>query len=253
MSKSNLHLNLRRVLAAVLVLVALVLMWKLVGANIKVWLRSLLDHVAGWGVAGMVGFVVVYILAAMFFIPASILTLGAGAVYGVGKGILLVAIGASTGAALSFLVGRHFARRWVEERINQSPVFLAIERAVDEEGWKVVLLARLSPVFPFAFLNYGFGLTQVGFREYLVASVAGIIPATSLYVYIGSLARAGTEHRTRTPLEWVFYIGGLVATLIIAVLITRRARRELARRAPELKKTDPELAATSISSGKPRT
>ena len=98
------------------------------------------------------------------------------------------------------------------------------------EGWRVVALTRLSPVFPFSLLNYAFGLTQVSFRGYLLASWIGMMPGTVMYVYLGSLARLGTGTSQRSPAEWTLYGVGLAATLAVTVLITRIARRALAQR-----------------------
>jgi uncharacterized membrane protein YdjX (TVP38/TMEM64 family) len=91
-------------------------------------------------------------------------------------------------------------------------------------------LTRLSPVFPFALLNYAFGLTRVSLRDYVLASWIGMMPGTVLYVYLGSIARAGAKASERSPAQWILYAAGLVATAAVTVVITRLARRALARR-----------------------
>lgn len=186
--------------------------------------------IASLGPWGPVLFVVAYVLSTVLFIPGSVLTLGAGAVFGVVWGSVYVSIGANLGAAAAFLVGRYFARAWVAKKIAGNATFAAIDGAVATEGWKIVVLTRLSPVFPFTLLNYAFGLTQVRFRDYVLASWIGMVPGTVMYVYIGSLAQAGA--RERSPAEWALYGVGLVATILVTVLITRVARRALAQRAP---------------------
>lgn len=98
------------------------------------------------------------------------------------------------------------------------------------EGWKIVLLTRLSPVFPFTLLNYAFGLTRVSLRDYVLASWIGMMPGTVIYVYLGSLARAGVANHERTPTEWALYGVGLIATVAVTVVVTRIARRALAKR-----------------------
>jgi len=148
--------------------------------------------------------------------------------FGVAWGSVYVSIGATLGATAAFLVGRYFARAWVTAKIEGSEKFAAIDRAVGDEGWKIVGLTRLSPVFPFTLLNYAFGLTRVRLRDYVLASWIGMLPGTVMYVYLGSLARAGAHQRT--PGEWALYALGLAATVAVTVIITRIARRALAKR-----------------------
>ncbi|MDP3073207.1 MAG: TVP38/TMEM64 family protein [Opitutaceae bacterium] len=194
-------------------------------------LRSALDFIQGLGVWGPVIFVALYIVATVLFVPGSALTLGAGALFGVTLGSVLVSIGATLGATAAFLVGRYLARDWVGAKIEGNASFAAIDRAVAAEGWKIVGLTRLSPVFPFSLLNYAFGLTRVSLRDYVLASWIGMMPGTVMYVYLGSLARVAGE-RTRTPGEWALYGVGLLATIVVTVFVTRLARAALAKRAP---------------------
>ncbi len=156
--------------------------------NAQALLRQALDLIAGLGPWGPVMFVLLYIVATVFFLPGSILTLGAGFVFGVIKGAILVSIAATLGATAAFLVGRYLARDWVAKKIEGNVRFKAIDEAVAREGWKIVGLTRLSPVFPFNLLNYAFGLTRVSLRDYFFASWIGMMPGTLMYVYLGSLA-----------------------------------------------------------------
>lgn len=197
--------------------------------DIRTVLHDLLAAVDGLGTWGPMLFVLIYIVATVLFVPGSALTLGAGAVFGVGLGSALVSIGATLGATAAFLVGRYLARDWVAKKIEGRASFAAIDRAVAAEGWKIVGLTRLSPVFPFSLLNYAFGLTRVKLRDYVLASWIGMMPGTVMYVYLGSVARA-TGERHRTPAEWALYGVGLVATLAVTIVITRRARAALAKR-----------------------
>ena len=153
--------------------------------------------------------------------------------FGVIKGSIIVSIAATLGATCAFLVGRHIARDWVSKKIQSNPKFQAIDEAVAREGWKIVGLTRLSPVFPFNLLNYAYGLTRVSLRDYFFASWIGMMPATVMYVYIGSLAgeiaKIG-EGRSRTLAEWALYIVGLIATAAVTVYITRIARAALGKK-----------------------
>ena len=197
-------------------------------------LRSSLDWVSGLGPWGVLIFIAIYILACVFFLPGSILTLGAGVLFGVIKGSIIVSISATLGATCAFLVGRYLARDWVAKKIQTNEKFQAIDEAVAREGWKIVGLTRLSPVFPFNLLNYAYGLTRVSLRDYFFASWIGMMPGTIMYVYIGSLAgevaKLGSEGRTRTSTEWALYIVGLIATIAVTIFITRIARAGLRKK-----------------------
>src|SRR3984957_3419189 len=167
------------------------------------WLTNALDWIRGLGPLAPVAFIAIYIVACVAFLPGSILTIGAGVIFGVVRGSIYVSIAATLGATAAFLVGRYLARDWVSARLEGNAKFKAIDEAVGKEGWKMVILTRLSPVFPFNLLNYAYGLTSVSLRDYFFASWAGMIPGTILYVYIGSLrggpARAAGGGGTRPP------------------------------------------------------
>jgi len=193
-------------------------------------LKSALHWIGKLGPWGPVIFVGIYVVATVFFIPGSVLTLGAGAVFGVGFGSVCVSISATLGATAAFLVGRYLARDVIARKIEKNEKFAAIDRAVADDGWKIVLLTRLSPVFPFTLLNYAFGLTRVKLSHYVLASWLGMIPGTVMYVYLGSLVNVGAGHRQRTTGEWVLYGVGLLATVSVTVFVTRVARRALAKR-----------------------
>ncbi len=202
--------------------------------DIQGLLRRALEWIGDLGPAGAAAFVGIYVVACVLFIPGSILTLGAGAVYGVVRGFLLVSVASTLGATAAFLAGRYLARDWVARRIEGNERFRAIDRAVGREGWKIVGLTRLSPVFPFNLLNYAYGLTRVSLRDYVLASWIGMIPGTVMYVYLGSLAGslatldAGGGGRSRA--QWVLYVVGLAATVAVTVYVTRIARAALAQR-----------------------
>jgi uncharacterized membrane protein YdjX (TVP38/TMEM64 family) len=190
------------------------------------WIREL-------GVWGGVAFVGLYAVAAVAMAPGSILTLAAGAIFGLALGVFWVFIGATLGAALAFLVARYVARGWVEGRIAGSPRFAAVDRAIGRDGRKIVFLLRLSPLFPFNLMNYGLGLTRVRFVDYVVASV-GMLPGTLLYVYYGKVAgdvasaAAGAGAASRGVGYWLVLALGLAATVAVTTVVTRAARRALA-------------------------
>lgn len=190
-----------------------------------------LDWIRGLGALAPVAFVGIYILACVALVPGSILTIGAGVIFGVVRGSIYVSIGATLGATAAFLVGRYLARDWVSAKFEGNSKFKAINEAVGREGWKIVILTRLSPVFPFNLLNYAYGLTRVTLRDYFFASWLGMIPATILYVYIGSLsgdlARAAGGSTQRPPAGWALTAVGFIATVAVVVYATRIGKRAL--------------------------
>lgn len=202
------------------------------GFDPQEWMRSVLQWIDGLDATGALAFIAIYIVATIAFLPGSILTLGAGVLFGVIQGFIYVFVGATLGATLAFWVGRYLARGWVAKKIAGNPKFQAIDEAVGREGLKIVLLTRLSPIFPFNLLNYAFGITQVSSRDYVLGCI-GMIPGTLLYVYLGSLAgslaRIGTTEPPLNPtVQWGIRILGLIATIAVTLYITRVARRALA-------------------------
>src|SRR6266403_1672951 len=193
-------------------------------------LKAALDWIGELGPWGPVIFVGLYVVATVLFVPGSVLTLGAGAVFGVVLGSVCVSISATLGATAAFLAGRYLARDAIARKIAKNEKFAAIDRAVADEGWKIVFLTRLSPVFPFTLLNYAFGLTRVRLSHYVLASWIGMMPGTVMYVYLGSLVNVGVGHRQRTAGEWALYGVGLLATMAVTVFVTRVAKKALAKK-----------------------
>ena len=235
-------LSLRRGLLLAFLLTALIA--AAVGLPVQAWLAETLIWAGQHPHGARALFIVVYVAAAVLVVPGSILTLGAGFLFGLPLGIALVSIGSVLGAAAAFLVGRFFARAWVRERIADLPRFRALDLATHHDGFMIVFLARLSPLFPYNLLNYGLGLTAVRFRDYFLATWIGMLPATVLFVYVGSLAKNLTALlHGDIDAGWatrVLLVIGFVATVALTVLITRRATRTLRDR---LQAEDGQVAA----------
>ena len=220
-------LPLVRIALIVLGLLALLFLGRAAGRYIPQfaqWVHAL-------GVWGPIVFIIGYAVAAVAFVPASLLTLAAGAIFGLTAGVVYVFIAATIGSAAAFLVSRYLARGAVERRLARTTKFAAIDRAVGAQGRKIVFLLRLSPVFPFNLLNYGLGLTQVRFTDYVLASV-GMLPGTVLYVYYGKLAGdvavlAGGAAPAKDAGYYAVLVLGLAATIAVTTVVTRTARRAL--------------------------
>jgi len=203
---------------------------------IRDYLQVFLKWVQELGPWGPVALAAVYVVATVLMVPGSLLTLGAGFCFRLVVGFITVSIGSTVGATAAFLIGRTLARGLVEAKVACNPKFRALDHAVGEQGFKIVLLARLSPVFPFNLLNYALGLTRVRLRDYVLASWLGMMPGTAMYVYFGTLAKELTELGADAGQEQtgrlIFYAVGLIATAAVTVFITRLARAALAQTIP---------------------
>ncbi|HTI51277.1 MAG TPA: TVP38/TMEM64 family protein [Planctomycetaceae bacterium] len=205
-------------------------------------LLGFFDTVQGmpdWGPA-LVG--AAFIPVCLLFLPGSPVTLFGGFAFGgtftgLVRVTAAVSIGSTLGATLAFLIGRYFARGWIERRVAARPRFRAIDEAVGRAGFRIVLLARLSPVFPFNLLNYGFGITGVSLRDYVLGSWIGMLPGTIVYVYLGStmrqLAEVFSGRARQSPAQQGLFYLGLLATLIVVVVIARVARKALQTAIPD--------------------
>ena len=198
---------------------------------IKDYLLQFVEAVRDLGAWGPVVLAAVYVVATVLFVPGSILTLGAGFLWGLLIGIVTISVGSTLGAAAAFGLGRTLLRDVIAAKVSQNERFRRIDAAVGEQGFKIVLLTRLSPVFPFNLLNYSFGLTRVSFRDYLLASWIGMLPGTAMYVYIGSalnsLAELSAGKVDGGMGQKVLYGFGLIMTVLATVYITRVAQKAL--------------------------
>lgn len=215
-------------IAILLIAIALLV---LLGRQAGGYIQDFARWIDGLGPWGPVAFIAGYVVATVAFIPGSVLTLAAGYFFGLARGVFFVFVAATLGASAAFLVARYVARGIIEKKLQGNERFAAIDRAIGEQGRKIVFLLRLSPFFPFNLLNYGLGLTRVRFIDYVIASI-GMLPGTVLYVYYGTGVRdladlagggAAAGGIGRLVLFWV----GLAVTIIVTVFVTRLARKAL--------------------------
>ena len=191
------------------------------------WLKTLDTWIKSLGYWGPLAFIIIYILATIFLLPGAAMTPLSGLLFGLGWGTLWVVVASNIGANLAFLIGRYFARDAVAKKIKGNAKFTAIDKAVGNEGWKIVGLTRLSPVFPFVLLNYAYGLTSVKWIHFALASLVGMLPGTVMYVYFGSLGKLAAESDAVSTGKIVLMIVGGIATVLVTVWITRSARKAL--------------------------
>jgi len=192
-------------------------------------LSSLIDDAGPWG---PILYGLTYAIATVAMVPGSILTFFAGVSFGLGVGTLTVSIASTAGAALSFLAARRLARNRVSRLLEQRPYLTAIDKALEQGGWKTVALMRLSPAIPFNLQNYLWGLTPVRFLTYTLASWIAMLPGTFLYVYLGYISReaagAATGEEPLQAARWILQGAGLLATVVATIYVTRLARGQLA-------------------------
>ena len=197
----------------------------------KELLSRFLELASGLGIWGAVLVIAFYVVACLLFIPGSLVTLGVGFLYGVVWGTAIVSHGSTLGATAAFLAGRTLAREWITRKVATSARFQAVDRAVGQQGFKIVLLVRLSPLFPFNLMNYAFGLTRVRLRDYILASWIGMLPGTVMYVYLGSAAKSLADLAAGRieggAGQKILFGVGLIVTVVVTILVTRIARRAL--------------------------
>jgi len=190
-------------------------------------------------VAGLFAFIGVYFVATVFFIPGSILTLGAGFVFanafglglGVALGVLAVFVGASTGACAAFLLGRYLLRDWVSNLAQKYAIFQALDVAFEEKGLRIMTLLRLSPLIPFNAINWVAGITSLKFYEYVIALI-GILPGTTLFVFLGASAGSLADSASsgdNTTVTIIVAVVGIVFGIAAVGVTSYYAKKELNR------------------------
>lgn len=192
------------------------------------WIKAMTGWVEQLGPLGFFAFIGIYAAGTVLFVPGALLTIAAGLVFGLGLGTVVAWLGAVIGATLAFLIARYLARAKVEQQTKGNKKFKAIDDAIGKQGWKIIGLLRLSPLIPFNASNYFYGITAIKFWPYLLASAGGMLPGTVLYVYLGAAGKAGLGgEKQHSPLEYIFFGVGLLATIVVTVVVTRVAKAAL--------------------------
>ena len=195
-------------------------------------LERTLQGIESFGNAGPPMFLLVYATTCVFFVPSIVFTFSGGVLFGFWRGAVLSLVGTGLGSLGAFLIGRYLARGVVEKSFASNREFASLARAAETQGWKIVALARLSPIFPFSIGNYAFGITRIPSLHYLGASLLGTIPSTSVYTYVGTLVgdigALSVRGHDRTWQEWLFLIAGLAITMLLAYYLRRFAQKALA-------------------------
>lgn len=213
--------------AAVVVILAL-----LVHLNVHPYVLELFAWLDSIGMWGPLLFMLIYILIVVFVLPGILFTLGAGFLFGVVKGSIYIVLANTLGATIAFLIARHFLWTKASRYLLRQPKLKVLNDELMPKGWKIVLITRMVPFFPFKLSNYFFGLTRISLRGFVIGHMIGCWPLTINIVYIGSmaadLATLGTpEAAVRSPLEWAVYGAGFVLAALTGIYLARRASQVL--------------------------
>ncbi len=184
-------------------------------------LNLLRDWINGFGAIAPLVFVAGYSIAVLAFLPATPLTLLGGLVFGAVWGTLWAWVGATLGATLAFLVGRYAARGLVESWKENNERVKRLDERVEEHGWRMLLITRLVPMFPFSLQNYAYGLTKIGLLTYVLFTAVFIVPGVAVYTFAGGSLATARENLTQTFL----YLGIAAVLFVLVSLIPGWLRR----------------------------
>jgi uncharacterized membrane protein YdjX (TVP38/TMEM64 family) len=208
------------------------------------FLATIQQRVMHWGVWSAIWYPVLYACCNVLLLPGGILSIGGGFFFGLWWGFLIILVGNVTGAALSFFLSRAVGRNWLQRKLLRNPTYEALEPAVRREGWKIILLSQLHPLFPTSLLNYLYGLTTIRFRTCMLWVAIGQAPGLFLYAYLGTLGQLGLNlFRGKThphPAEYALWGFGLLSLLLLVMILGRIALRLLERTERNLR--DPAVA-----------
>jgi len=218
---------------AALALIAASVTWLSRVLPVADFLADVQQRVAHWGVWGALGYPLLYAACNVLLLPGGILSIGGGFFFGLWWGFLIILVGNLIGAALSFSLSRTLGRRWLWRKLVRSSLLEALEPAVRHEGWKIILLSQLHPLFPTSLLNYLYGLTTIQFRTCMLWVAIGQAPGLFLYAYLGTLGQLGLNlFRGKSHphlLEYFIWGAGLISVIFLVVILGRISLRLLER------------------------
>jgi uncharacterized membrane protein YdjX (TVP38/TMEM64 family) len=183
------------------------------------------EHVLHWGVWSAICYPLLFAVCNLLLLPGGILNVGSGFFFGLWWGFAIVVVGNTLSAAIAFIASRWFAQCWLGRKLSQSRTLRALEPAVEQEGWKVIVLSQLHPLFPTSLINYVYGLTRIPFRTYMLWALIGRVPGLFLYTYLGTLGQYGLnvvegKSHPRAVEYWIW--GGAFVTTALLFFVLRR-------------------------------
>jgi uncharacterized membrane protein YdjX (TVP38/TMEM64 family) len=189
------------------------------------WSGLVEEWVESSGAFGVLVFALIFVVATLLLLPAAVLNIAAGALFGLAWGLGVVMASSMAAALLAFLIARHLLRERITRHYTRSGTPAAIDKALRSEGWRAVALLRLSPIVPFAVKNYLFGVSRVRMRDYLVGTLLGKLPGAVILTALGTTGRAAMD--LKGPERWGLVAAGIAATALVSWLIGRSAKRRL--------------------------
>ena len=194
-------------------------------------------QVMHWGTWSVIGYPLLFALCNLLLLPGGVLSVGSGFFFGLWRGFLIVVVGNTVAAAVAFMLSRSAGRRWFGHRLAQSRTLTMLEPAVEREGWKIIGLSQLHPLFPASLLNYLYGLTKIPFRTYIVWASIGRAPGLFLYTYLGTLGQFGLNvARGKSHprmFEYWTWGGAFITTALLVILLSRVALQRIQNSAAE--------------------
>lgn len=214
-----------------LLAVALTLFWLSRRFPLVEILANVQQHVMQWGAWSAIWYPLLYACCNVLLLPGGVLSVGAGFFFGLWWGFFIALVGNVTGAAISFFISRSLGRNWLRQRLFRNRTLVALEPAIEKEGWKIILLSQLHPLFPTSLLNYLYGLTRIRFRTCMLWVAIGQAPGLFLYSYLGTLGQYGLNlARGKThprAIEYWIWLGGFASAAFILIILGRIALRLL--------------------------
>jgi uncharacterized membrane protein YdjX (TVP38/TMEM64 family) len=207
------------------------LLWLSRTFPVLAWIVSAQNAVAGMAFWGALLYPMLFALCNVLLLPGGVLAIGSGLFFGLWWGFFLNLAGSSLGASIAFLVSRCLARGWIERRFFHRPKWAALDAAIAREGWKIIFLSQVHPLFPTSLLNYLYGATRIRFSTCMLWLMLGQAPGLFLYAYLGTLVQLGVRvWRGENPpaSEYGLWIGGLALSLGVTTVLARLALRLLA-------------------------
>jgi uncharacterized membrane protein YdjX (TVP38/TMEM64 family) len=221
-TRRRLHLQLAGVLLAITLLLVASPFLPVVDL-----VSRLQERVMHWGAWSAVCYPFLFALCNLLLLPGGILSIGGGFFFGLWWGFALVMAGNCAAAAISFAISRSIGQRWLARKLSTNPMLQRLEPAVEREGWKIIFLSQLHPLFPTSLLNYLYGLTRIGFGRYMLWTALGRAPGLFLYTYLGTLGQFGlnvAKGRSHPRvIEYWTWGGAFITTAILFLLLTRVA------------------------------
>lgn len=218
-----------RVIVGIGIVVAIYLLLRYIGVTEYIDLENVYkikDWVSGYGIIAPLIYIGFYIVATLFFLPGLPITVLSGVAFGPIWGVVYVWIGATIGVSLAFLVGRYFARGLVESWISRNALFQKIDTKVEQEGWRILMFTRLTPIFPFNLQNYAYGLTNIKFPTYVIVSSIFMLPGSIAYVQIGGALVSG-EGNLKKTLIYLSISGVLILLVSLIPKLFHKQRTDL--------------------------